>query len=56
MKHTVTFAFLLLALVLYARGLVAPGHAFLVLGIVAECVFWWRVMQWRRGRRRNSES
>jgi hypothetical protein len=51
LKHLVTLLFLVLAIALYGRGLLIPANAFLVLGMVAEGVFWWRVMQWRHERR-----
>jgi hypothetical protein len=50
MRHLVTLAFLVLALLLYARGFAVPGHLFIVLGVLAESVFWWRILQWRRAR------
>jgi len=50
-QHAVTLSLLLLALLLYARGLAVPGHLFIVLGVLAEGAFWWRLLGRRRARR-----
>ena len=47
-RHLVTIAFFVLAIVCYGLGAVGPGMLFLVLGGVAELVFWFRVFGNRR--------
>ena len=46
-KHLVTFGLLVIALALYAAGLVLPGTIFIVLGLVAEFAFWVRLLRRR---------
>jgi hypothetical protein len=48
-RHTVTFIFLLLALALYAVGAAVPATALLVLGGVAELMFWSRLFSSKKG-------
>ena len=50
-SHFITILFLALAIVLYALGAVVPGTFLLVLGMLAEAVFWFRIV----GRRRKSQ-
>ena len=47
-RHLVTFAFLGLAIACYALGAAGPGTAFLVLGGIAELIFWFRLFGGRR--------
>ena len=42
-KHAVTFAFLLLAILFYGLGAAGPGTIFLILGVLAELTFWFRL-------------
>lgn len=42
-RHLITFAFLVLAITLYAVGAAGPATILIVLGIAAEAVFWFRV-------------
>lgn len=42
-RHLITFLFLLLALALYSAGAAAPATFLLILGVVAEGIFWLRV-------------
>lgn len=44
-KHLLTFLFLLLAVFLYARGAAGPATGFLLLGGLAEIVFWFRILR-----------
>ena len=50
--HIITLLFLLLALVLYYVGMSLPATIFLVLGGIAEIVFWVRLF---RGDNRDSD-
>jgi len=43
--HLLTFLFLLLAFLLYGLGLALPGAIFMVLGLLAEVVFWVRLFR-----------
>lgn len=43
-RHLITFAFLALAISLYAAGAAGPGMVFLLLGGVAEIIFWLRLL------------
>jgi uncharacterized membrane protein YczE len=47
-RHIVTFLFLILAIVFYAMGAIGPGTIFIVLGIMAEATFWFRIFGRRR--------
>ena len=47
-RHLVTFLFLALAIVFYSLGAVGPGTALLILGALAEAVFWIRLFRWRK--------
>lgn len=42
-RHLVTFLFLILAIVFYALGAAGPGTALLILGVLAEATFWFRI-------------
>ena len=44
-RHLVTALFLLLAVVLYLAGMVLPAALLLVLGLLAETVFWLRLLR-----------
>jgi len=50
-QHLITLLFLLLALALYFAGMALPAMIFLLLGGLAEMVFWVRVF---RGSNRKS--
>jgi hypothetical protein len=47
-RHIITVAFLLLAIAFYATGASRPGTIFLVLGVLAEITFWFRIFGGRR--------
>jgi Flp pilus assembly protein TadB len=51
--HLVTFLFLLAAFVLYFFGLALPAALLVLLGMLAEMVFWVRLF--RRGRRKTRQ-
>ena len=42
-RHIVTFLFLALAIVFYTLGAVGPATGLLVLGVLAEGAFWYRL-------------
>ncbi len=42
-RHMVTFLFLALAIMCYALGAAGPGTALIVLGVLAEATFWFRI-------------
>jgi hypothetical protein len=42
-KHLITVGILLLALILYTLGAILPASILILLGIVAELTFWFRV-------------
>lgn len=42
-RHLITFLFLVLAIALYAAGAAGPATFLLILGVVAEAVFWLRL-------------
>jgi len=42
-RHLITFLFLILAIALYSAGAAGPATILLILGVVAEAVFWFRV-------------
>ena len=42
-RHFITFLFLALAIVLYILGAAGPATGLLILGVVAEIVFWFRL-------------
>jgi len=42
-RHLITFLILALAIALYSAGAAAPATFLLILGVVAEGVFWLRV-------------
>ena len=49
-KHLYTLLFLLLAIVLYVLGMALPATILLLLGMLAEAVFWVRLFKtrWRK--------
>ena len=47
-RHLVTVLCLCVAIALYAVGLAAPAAGLIVLGLVFELVFWWRVLRRHR--------
>ena len=42
-RHFITFLFLVLAIVFYALGAAGPGTFLLLLGVLAEATFWFRM-------------
>jgi hypothetical protein len=50
-RHLYTLMFLLVAIALYIVGLVLPASFFLLLGVLAESVFWVRLLN--PGRRKS---
>ncbi len=42
-RHLTTILFLMLAITCYALGAAGPGTGLLVLGVLAEITFWFRV-------------
>ena len=42
-RHLITFLFLVLAIALYAAGAAGPATFLLILGVIAEAVFWLRL-------------
>ena len=51
-KHLVTFLFLVLAVALYAVGAAGPATGLLLLGVLAEAVFWFRIVRSQRHKRK----
>lgn len=49
-RHLVTVLFLALAITFYSLGAVGPGTALLVLGVLAEGIFWFRLFGGRKKR------
>jgi hypothetical protein len=49
LKHATTILMLVAALALYAAGMAIPASALVLLGIVAEGIFWFRLF--RSGKR-----
>lgn len=45
LKHIITAGLLIAALLLYSVGLALPATGFLILGVLAEGGFWWRVLR-----------
>jgi hypothetical protein len=43
-KHLVTFLFLLIAFLFYFLGMTLPAAVFILFGLIAELVFWVRIM------------
>ena len=43
-RHIITFLFLVLALVLYSLGAAGPATGLLLLGVLAEATFWFRLV------------
>ena len=52
-RHVITLTFLALALVLYTLGAAGPATGLLVLGVLAEGVFWFRLVRGGRKQRRS---
>jgi hypothetical protein len=48
MRHFITLSFLALAIACYALGAVVPGTALLLLGMLAEGIFWFRIISGRK--------
>lgn len=42
-RHIITAAFLVLAIILYSLGAAGPATGLLVLGVLAEGTFWFRL-------------
>jgi hypothetical protein len=49
-RHLVTVGFLVLAIACYAVGAAGPATALIILGILAEAAFWFRLIGTRRRR------
>jgi hypothetical protein len=47
-RHIITVLFLALALVLYTLGAAGPATGLLLLGVLAEAAFWFRLVGGRR--------
>ncbi len=47
-RHLLTIACLLLALLFYVLGFSLPANALIVAGVVAEIVFWFRLVRGER--------
>lgn len=47
-RHIITFMFLALAIALYSVGAAGPATGLLVLGVIAEGTFWYRLFGGRR--------
>ena len=47
-RHIITFLFLLLAITFYTLGAAGPATFLLVLGVLAEGTFWFRLLGKRR--------
>ncbi len=47
-RHIITFMFLALAIALYSVGAAGPATGLLVLGVIAEGAFWFRLFGGRR--------
>ena len=52
-RHVITFAFLVLAIALYSVGAAGPATGLLVLGVLAEGIFWLRVLRGSRKKYRS---
>lgn len=50
-RHLITILILCAAIVLYVLGAAAPATGLIVLGLVFELVFWWRLFRSKRRRR-----
>jgi len=42
-RHFITFLFLILAIVFYSLGAAGPGTVLVLLGVIAEGTFWFRI-------------
>ena len=42
-RHLITFLFLVLAIVFYSLGAAGPGTFLLLVGVLAEGTFWFRI-------------
>ena len=47
--HLVTVAALLAAVIFYIVGYATAGHLFIFLGVIAELVFWFRLIKPKTG-------
>jgi len=47
-RHIITIAFLVLAIVFYGMGAAGPATGLLVLGVLAEGTFWFRLFGQRK--------
>ena len=45
LRHLLTFLFLLLAIALYLAGMAMPATLLLLLGLLAEGIFWLRLLR-----------
>jgi hypothetical protein len=43
-KHAITILFLILAVCLYAVGAALPATGIIILGLLAEAIFWFRAL------------
>jgi hypothetical protein len=43
MKHLITLSLIVAAIVLYGIGLSSAANIFVVLGVLAETIFWFRI-------------
>lgn len=43
MKHLITLSLIIAAIVLYGIGLSPAANIFVVLGVLAETIFWFRI-------------
>jgi len=48
-RHFITFLFLLLAIVFYSLGAAGPGTLLLLVGVLAEGTFWFRIFGKNKG-------
>ncbi|MEM7277277.1 MAG: hypothetical protein AAF385_04055 [Pseudomonadota bacterium] len=44
-RHALTILFLVLAIVMYGAGLALPATGLLIVGVVFEGTFWWRLLK-----------
>lgn len=47
-RHVITFLLLILAITFYGFGAAGPGTVFLILGVLSESAFWYRVFTARK--------
>ena len=55
MKHLITVSLIVAAIVLYGIGLSPAANIFVVLGVLAETIFWFRIGRLFRRREITSE-